>query len=392
MPDPEEKKEMHFKPPAKLIVIDDSPLNISFVTNSFASSEYMVMSAKSGAEGIEMIKNDKPELVLLDIMMPELNGYEVAEILKNDPSTRDIPIIFITALDAIKDKLKAFEAGAVDFVTKPFNHKELIARVRTNIELRRVMEQNERMFRMAMEEKHNSAVARIAAGISHNFNNMLGVSFGNLMLIESIEGNKFDALAKDALADVKKSLARMQAMVKQFLVLANRSSEHKGGTPHPTLLNLYSVLDDVIANLKIQKENAPLPLNLNCVNEVDTKTDVYFDIGHLNEIFNLILNELVDTTMGKVECTIKANSADNIDNTVRCEIIARNIPHTNNNTEDSIFEPFALPIASVGAGLSFSVAKHLVEENGGTVKAFFPEKKVIIFQLSFPASKTNQPE
>ncbi|OGV49260.1 MAG: hypothetical protein A2X49_10105 [Lentisphaerae bacterium GWF2_52_8] len=377
----EHLQNVFFKPPAKLLIVDDSHLNRSFITNAFGPPNYEVSTAVDGAEGITIAKKSLPELILLDIMMPGMDGFETAKHLKSDPDTASIPIIFITALDAIQEKLKAFEVGAVDFVTKPFNHKELMARVRTNIELRRIIGQRENMFRIAMEEKRNAAIARIAAGVSHNFNNMLGVSFGNIMLVESLISNTLQPMAKDALGDVKKSLGRMQVLVKQFLLLANRSSEARGGNPAPLVIQIRPLVEEVVSNLSSQKSNANTPMNVNCVIEIDPELKFCCDASHFREIINLILNEVVEISVGKAQTTISA--AMESAGTVFSTIHVKGIPHSG-DIEDSIFEPFALPIANVGSGLSFSVAKNLIELNGGTIKAAFPSQNEIVFKMSFP--------
>ncbi|OGV33779.1 MAG: hypothetical protein A2020_11675 [Lentisphaerae bacterium GWF2_45_14] len=375
--------EIYFNPPAKLIVVDDSHLNRNFIVSAFTAPNYEVISAADGKEGVDLVKKARPEIVLLDIMMPGMDGFSVAQELKKDPVTKDIPIIFITALDALKDKLKAFEAGAVDFVTKPFNHKELIARVRTHVELARLGTQKQEMLKIMLEEKRNSAIARIAAGISHNFNNMLGVSFGNIMLIESMEKGKFEQIAEDALHDVKKSLERMQQMVKQFLVLANRSSELKGGPPASEKLNLREAIEDVFNNIKIQKQNIH-DIDKCCSMQIDKTLEIFSDPSHVRELFNLILNEIVESTGGKAQFHISAATFPNRGET-DCIIAIKGIPNVKKNAE-AIFEPFALPIANVGSGLAFSVAKHLVELNGGKVKADFPGDDELTFTLTFTSA------
>ena len=375
--------ETYFNPPAKLIVVDDSHLNRNFIVSAFTAPNYEVISAADGKEGVDLVKKAKPEIVLLDIMMPGMDGFSVAQELKKDPTTKDIPIIFITALDALKDKLKAFEAGAVDFVTKPFNHKELIARVRTHVELARLGTQKQEMLKIMLEEKRNSAIARIAAGISHNFNNMLGVSFGNIMLIESMEKDKLDKVADEALHDVKKSLERMQQMVKQFLVLANRSTELKGGLPAPEKLNLLEIVEEACNNIKIQKQNIN-DIDNCCSISIDKNIEISSDPSHVRELFNLILNEIIESTAGKARFQISAANFPNRGET-DCIVAIKGIPNVKKNAE-AIFEPFALPIANVGTGLAFSVAKHLIELNGGKIKADFPADDELTFTLSFTAA------
>ncbi len=98
-------------PAAKILVIDDSHLNRCFVENAFTEPDYNVISACDATEGIEVAKAEQPELILMDVMMPLINGFTATEMLKADPEVRDIPVIFITALDAVRDKLRAFEVG-----------------------------------------------------------------------------------------------------------------------------------------------------------------------------------------------------------------------------------------------------------------------------------------
>ena len=373
-----------FRPAARILVIDDSSLNRSFVINAFSPPDYEVFAASSGYEGIEFASRLQPELILLDIMMPEMDGFDVAKILKNDPATRSIPIIFITALDAIQDKLKAFDSGAVDFVTKPFNHKELIARVKTNVQLRRMTEQRENMLKIAMEEKRNAAIARIAAGVSHNFNNMLGVLFGNIMFIETRAAGSLDKISMDALVDVRRSLERMQSLVKKFLLLANRSSEVQGGMPSPAQYQVAPLIDDVISDLVSQKASCAVPLQVTCSNQVGSSVKIYCDSSHLREIFNLMLNELVEITAGKSTCLITAKQKGLTGEVTDIILEVDKFPFKLDSAE-SIFEPFAFPIANVGSGLSFSAAKYMVELNGGKMSSTFPEAGKLIISILLPA-------
>jgi CheY-like chemotaxis protein len=382
----EDKSGVFFRPPAVIAAVDDSQLNRSFIVNAFTPPNYTTLQAEDGESGIELIKKTRPELVLLDVMMPGMDGFQTAEALKNDPETAEIPIIFITALDAVKDKLKAFECGAVDFVTKPFNHRELEARVKTNIELRRMVERNRKTLMIAMEEKRGSAISRIAAGISHNFNNMLGVCAGNIMLIESLAGDKLDGMCSDALKDVRKSLERMQSLVRQFLVIADRNSAGGGPAPEAQSVSLRGLAADVIENITAsrEKKNGSAPVKIE--NLVPGDLALYCDGAQLSEILSLILNEAAETSGGKASAEI-GGGAD-AGGSGHCSVSIRNIPLPD-NMESSVFEPFALPIANVGSGLAFAVAKHLAEAGGGSARALFPEKNRVDFIITFPAPPFN---
>jgi len=121
-----------------VLIVDDTPANLRLLTRMVAGQGYRARPVPSGSLALAAVRAEPPDLILLDIRMPGMNGYEVCEHLKADAQTRDIPIIFISALDAVEDKLRAFSAGGVDYVTKPFQAEEVLARVETHLVLRRL--------------------------------------------------------------------------------------------------------------------------------------------------------------------------------------------------------------------------------------------------------------
>ncbi len=123
------------KPQFNILVVDDIPGNIKVIGNSLKSKGYIVSFATSGEQGLDMARTNKTDLILLDIMMPGMDGIEVCQQLKSEERLKDIPVIFITAKTDKADIVKGFEAGGVDYVTKPFNTAELLARVQTHLEL-----------------------------------------------------------------------------------------------------------------------------------------------------------------------------------------------------------------------------------------------------------------
>ena len=123
------------KPPYKLLIIDDMPENIKVLGSSLDRQGYIISFATSGEQALEMVKKGKFDLILLDIMMPGMDGYQVCRRLKDSVRTREIPVIFITARTEKADLIKGFETGAVDYVTKPFHTTELLMRVKTHVEL-----------------------------------------------------------------------------------------------------------------------------------------------------------------------------------------------------------------------------------------------------------------
>ncbi|MDY6785582.1 MAG: response regulator, partial [Cyanobacteriota bacterium] len=120
-------------PPESILVVDDVALNLRLLSQLLSELGYSVRIANNGRQAIESVRFQKPDLILLDIKMPDIDGYQVCEILKSDNSTRDIPIIFLSALDEIFDKVKAFDLGAADYITKPFQFQEIAARIKTHL-------------------------------------------------------------------------------------------------------------------------------------------------------------------------------------------------------------------------------------------------------------------
>lgn len=119
-----------------ILIVDDNPNNLRLLISLLSEKGYQVRPANGGPRALATVEKEKPELILLDINMPEMDGYEVCRRLKAEPLTQEIPVLFISANDEPLDKIKGFEAGAVDYISKPFDALELYARVRTHLELK----------------------------------------------------------------------------------------------------------------------------------------------------------------------------------------------------------------------------------------------------------------
>ena len=119
--------------PEKILVVDDDPVNLKMASSVLAKEGFAVLTAENGLLALSAVQDSKPDLIVLDVMMPELNGYEAAAKLRKDPETAHIPIILLTALDSIEEKIKGFEAGADDYMAKPFQPEELVARIQVQL-------------------------------------------------------------------------------------------------------------------------------------------------------------------------------------------------------------------------------------------------------------------
>jgi len=128
------------QPQAKILVVDDEEKNVKLLEAQLVPRGYAVVTAANGEEALQQVEAEQPDLVLLDVMMPVINGFEVCARLKNNPETRLLPIVMMTALGQVEDRIKGIEAGADDFLTKPVHRDELMARIRTSLRLKQTID------------------------------------------------------------------------------------------------------------------------------------------------------------------------------------------------------------------------------------------------------------
>lgn len=129
-----------------ILLVDDTPQNLSVLANVLKNENCRIAAATSGAQALESALKYQPDLILLDVMMPEMDGYEVCTKLKANPQTMAIPVIFLTARIETDDIVRGFETGAMDYISKPFNSAELLARVRTHLRLKKAQDNEKKLI------------------------------------------------------------------------------------------------------------------------------------------------------------------------------------------------------------------------------------------------------
>jgi two-component system, sensor histidine kinase and response regulator len=196
---------------SRVLVVDDVSKNLQVVGTMLRNEGYHVMPATSGPQAIERAHAQPPDLILLDLMMPEMDGLEVCQRLKAEPLTRQIPVIFLTASNEMEHLMKGFEAGAVDYITKPFNAPELLARVRTHLELKHARQR----LRELNDEKNE-----FMGIVAHDLRSPLGTinGFAELLLEDATMARPE---IEDSIRRIRETATRMAEMV-QNLLDANR--------------------------------------------------------------------------------------------------------------------------------------------------------------------------
>ena len=205
--------------PADILVIDDTPANLQVLVSMLEEQGHYPRPVNNGAMGVQAAQLSPPDLILLDIQMPGINGFEACRQLKEDERTRNIPVIFISALNDTSDKIKAFQVGGVDYITKPFQLEEVQARVDIQIELQRLRQHDQQLI-----EEQAQLIAELDAfahTVAHDLKNPLSAvsGFAELMLMPEItlpEETRIELLTKIVIGADK-----ISSIINALLLLAN---------------------------------------------------------------------------------------------------------------------------------------------------------------------------
>ncbi|NIM10863.1 MAG: response regulator [Candidatus Aminicenantes bacterium] len=200
-----------------ILIVDDVPQNLQVLGNFLSGNDYDISMAANGQKALEMANKIWPDLILLDVIMPEMDGFQVCQELKAKAETKDIPVIFLTAKTQMEDILKGFEVGAVDYVTKPFNKEELLARVSTHVALKNAQKEI-----VTLEQKN--VVLALALTASHELNQPLTVLKGNLELFQnSINKNNLTDRQQNFIKKMEQSIDKIETILEKFTDLDSSS-------------------------------------------------------------------------------------------------------------------------------------------------------------------------
>ena len=339
---------------SRILVVDDISKNLQVVGTILRNEGYHVMPATSGLQALGRVSAQPPDLILLDLMMPEMDGLEVCSRLKAEPLTRQIPVIFLTASNEMEHLMKGFEAGAVDYITKPFNAPELLARVRTHLELKHA---RERLREMNEEKNEFMGIA------AHDLRNPLSAIQGYAeMIIEDAQSLAHRDLEGNG-QRIREAAKRMTEMVQNFLD-ANRI-ERGELKLNMAISDLSPLLQSV---LETQSPHATAKGKIIQIELPPTPTLALADVSITLQVFeNLVSNAVKYSPPGKkIFVRLKAETG-----VVRFEVEDQGLGLSKED-QKKLFGKFArLSAKPTGGehstGLGLSIVKRLVEAMNGKV-------------------------
>jgi signal transduction histidine kinase len=339
-----------------LLIVDDTIENLNLLANLFIEQGYDVRPVTTGAQALRAVEGDPPDLILLDVNMPTMDGYEVCERLKSMPQAAEVPVIFLTAANTIADKVKAFKTGGVDYVTKPFQVEEIIARVKAHVALRRAKQEIEaQVVRLNDLEKLRDDLVHM---VVHDMRSPLGAIIGLLGMVRDDARPVLSEESMNDLVSAMQSAWGLNRMANDLLDV--RKLEERKLPLERTPCDLAALARDVCTRLA-SAERRPIEVS----NEVPGK--VSGDERLLSRVIENLVSNAIKHTPEKGAIHIRATAAPGH---VRLAVIdeGKGVPA---DAKEKIFEKFGRVATSTtkyhSAGLGLAFCKLAIETHGGRI-------------------------
>lgn len=350
-----------------ILIVDDTPANLSVLVDTLSETGYKLMVAEDGEDALAQTARAQPDLVLLDVMMPGVDGFETCRRLKAQPTTRDIPVIFMTALTDTAEKVRAFSAGAVDYITKPIQHEEALARISTHLTIRRL--RHELQQQLALKERF----MRIAG---HDLRNPLCLI---LMSGELVRRKGATPAVAEYLESIHSSAQQMRRIIDTFLNIRKPGDAHKGPMDR-TDLNLVAAAVAAQNEPAIERKNLLLTLEL-----TENLPLAKAEAGNIYQaLSNYVSNAIkFHPPGGRIIVRTRRSEAR-----LRAEVHDGG-PGVAAHERSKLFgeySRFSTPTTGGedSTGLGLSIVKQLIESEQGIVGADFPPEGGSIFWFEVP--------
>lgn len=374
----------------KILIVDDIPDNIRLLGNILKINGFKTYAALDGERAIQTAQTVDFDLILLDIAMPEMDGYQVCEILKKNSKTAMIPVIFLTARIQTEDLVRGFEVGGVDYITKPFTTPELLKRVHTHIELKRardlIASQNEKLKKQNNElQELNKTKDKFFSIIAHDlkspFNSLINLTF----LLKERNDKLEDDRKKVLLGAVYQSSTRIYNLLENLLLWSRSQTGRMSYKPE--LIKINKIIEESISLLQETAQNK----NIGIRTQIVPNLIVNADKNMVSIVVNNLLSNAIKFTHpnGEVVISIKKEKTDK--RKIRLSITDNGVGISQKNIKKifRIGENFSTEGTQneKGTGLGLVLCKEFVEKNNGNiwVKSVENEGTTFYFTLEMPS-------
>lgn len=356
-----------------ILIIDDNPMNLLLTSKILEGFGYQTRTAESGNEGLMQIEKEMPSLILLDISMPEMDGYEVCEEIKKNEKWSEIPIIFLTANTLTEDLVKGFQKGGVDYITKPFKSEELFVRVKTHLDL---FESRNEILKM------NRQRDKLYSIIAHDIRSPLS---GILQTVDAIDQGYFDPSSSDfreIIHHLKERTKETSTLLTSLLQWSRVKSDKF--EMQPTESNVYVIVSSCIQLLNATAENK----NINIHFDSDENAVAWCDEVSIHTVIRNLISNAIKFTNSNGSIWIRTNRTNC---KLRIEIIDSGVGMAE-ETIKKIFdknEHFTSTGTNneQGTGLGLMLVKEFVEKNNGVIKVESVIGKGSTFVIELPVEK-----
>jgi signal transduction histidine kinase/HPt (histidine-containing phosphotransfer) domain-containing protein len=367
-----------------ILIVDDEKMDLE-ILNRILSQNYTIYMTKNGTTAIEIANKYVPDLILLDIIMPEMNGYEVLAKLKESPKTQEIPVIFITGLDSVEDEEKGLGLDASDFIHKPFSSTIIKLRIRNQIQIvNQIKKIKNYAHEMAAAEERSKFFARMSHEMRTPLNAVIGLSE---MTLE--EGG----LSEDARGNVEKinnSGSSLLALVNDILDISKIESGKFQIIP--VEFETSVLISDAVTQNIMRKGEKPIEFILNI--DEDLPAHLFGDDQRIRQVMNNLLSNAFKYTMeGIIELDVRCNLSDNDNVLFTASVKDSGIGIKNENISDLFSDYVQMDVKTnrtvEGTGLGLPITKMITEMMSGTISVESEYGKGSVFTVSIPLKLTN---
>ena len=385
-----------------ILIVDDTPENIQVLSATLNECGYKVRGVTNGKMALRAILHSPPDLILLDIRMPEMNGYEVCQQLKADPQTEKIPVIFISASDEVLDKIQAFSKGGVDYITKPFHIEEVIARVEHQLTIRRLQQQlltkNQQLEQEIIERKKaeqaafaaSNAKTQFLANMSHELRTPLNAILGFAQVL--IRESSLNQEQLEFLRIINRSGEHLLELINDILDISKIEAGIIG--LYETSFDLYRLTDNLEEMFQLLAEKKQLVLNF----ILDSQVPQYIKTDEKKlraSLINLLGNAIKFTFNGSITLRVSKKTLSSNNAILNFEIQDTGVgisPEEMTHLFEAFVQTESGQKAAEGTGLGLTITRKFIEIMGGEITLESTVNKGTTFKFYIPLQEANLEE